>query len=329
MSWRVLHGKTKDAPWQRLREPADRKAFIRAVNVERLLSKIDYQAFVTVETNYMIPRGGSSTDEERRSTQGRKRTKKQSTAPYKGQRTTTREMLQDVTVRYQNSTLDNHRMSAVAALQEKGACKRHSNPCYIHPVTKTHRRISHLQQSRWAEAIVTPSSGVTVDQPPINDSVFNELHQAFLASDSVQGTPLSSQSSIQGVLSMPVPASPSPLVAPSTVTTDQSRVEPPERVFSSPLQGEERDDLTGFLVYVKKHSPTYTHFDIDIARQGIIENGLRLDDLKLVPKQDLGVLKMGWLITMQEFWPHWKKIQRNVQGVRKALDVRPNRGSED
>ncbi|ODQ52490.1 hypothetical protein SAICODRAFT_30643, partial [Saitoella complicata NRRL Y-17804] len=78
---------------------------------------------------------------------------------------------------------------------------------------------------------------------------------------------------------------------------------------SSSLMGPAADDLDGFLEFVREHLPAYTNFDINIARQGVIDNGLRLEDLKRCPRKDIGMIKMGWLITMQEFWPRWKTAQ--------------------
>ncbi|ODQ50409.1 hypothetical protein SAICODRAFT_31952 [Saitoella complicata NRRL Y-17804] len=89
---------------------------------------------------------------------------------------------------------------------------------------------------------------------------------------------------------------------------------------SSPLMGPAADDLDGFLEFVREHSPAYTNFDIHVARQGVIDNGLRLEDLKRCPRKDIGVIKMGSLITMQEFWPRWKTAQQNMHAWKRTLE---------
>ncbi|GAO48386.1 hypothetical protein G7K_2559-t1 [Saitoella complicata NRRL Y-17804] len=113
---------------------------------------------------------------------------------------------------------------------------------------------------------------------------------------------------------------PTPLSADMVHPFSQGTPAPNPMTGSSPLMGPAADDLNRFLEFVREHSPTYTNFHINIARQGVIDNGLHLEDLKRCPRKDIGVIKMGWLITMQEFWPKWKTAQRNMHAWKRTLE---------
>ncbi|ODQ54083.1 hypothetical protein SAICODRAFT_6380 [Saitoella complicata NRRL Y-17804] len=59
INWKVCCGRSRDAPWCRLRTEDDWEAFIDAVHVERHTLKVEWSAFILINTQYCPTRAAS------------------------------------------------------------------------------------------------------------------------------------------------------------------------------------------------------------------------------------------------------------------------------
>ncbi|ODQ51889.1 hypothetical protein SAICODRAFT_8475 [Saitoella complicata NRRL Y-17804] len=59
ISWKVCRGRSRDAPWCRLRTEDDWEGFIDAVHTERNTPKVEWSAFILIETHYDPTRAAS------------------------------------------------------------------------------------------------------------------------------------------------------------------------------------------------------------------------------------------------------------------------------
>ncbi|ODQ51110.1 hypothetical protein SAICODRAFT_31580, partial [Saitoella complicata NRRL Y-17804] len=110
-----------------------------------------------------------------------------------------------------------------------------------------------MQQDRWAIAVVEPGATVTIERPPISDSVFKDFHEAFQRADIPASTPDSPPSSAG------YPMLPTPLSADMVHPFSQGTLAPNPMRGSSPLMGPAADDLDGSLEFVREHLPAYTN----------------------------------------------------------------------
>ncbi|GAO52863.1 hypothetical protein G7K_6929-t1 [Saitoella complicata NRRL Y-17804] len=324
IQWKVVRGRSKDAPWCRLRYPLDWEAFIEAVNAERMVPKIEWTAFIQIDTRF-VPQiqSLSRTEDLETPTRSSQQKSRPRNIPFaRARNTATTRALQDVSVNIEGDPVAYHKLLAVQSLQQKYKCaQHHQNLCYVHPLSKAHRHINMHQQNRWADYIANEEPGVSLDQPPLHDTMFNSLREAFKPTDQPSATPESRSSSGHSHLPTPMTISRFDLnqAPPSTQVPDQAQ---PMR-GSSPLSGPAGDDLDGFLEYVGRHAPAYTNFNIDVVRDAVVDHGIRLDDLKKIPDDGLPPAKKGWVMLMKNCWPVWKGIMREKDSNAKRLEARP------
>ncbi|ODQ54142.1 hypothetical protein SAICODRAFT_6436 [Saitoella complicata NRRL Y-17804] len=300
INWKVCRGRSRDAPWCRLRTEDDWEGFIDAVHTERNTPKVKWSAFILIETHYDPTRAASQFELDQQTPLHPSQTQKM--------------------------------ILAVQTLQAKHKCaKHHQQYCYVHPFSGYHRYISNDLLNLWSKYLVAKEHGVTAEDPPFHDPLFAGLLTPYKSTDQSE-TPESRHSS-SGMPQLPTPVTaprfdlpplspsskPTPTPTPTTIDTQMLR-------GSSPLQGPAADDLDGFLAYVKTKVPEYIDFNCQTVRDAIVDNGVVLDDLKNIDPNGLPPVKHGWVRIMRKWWPVWKGIQREQQSKPReplGLEVTP------
>ncbi|GAO48718.1 hypothetical protein G7K_4962-t1 [Saitoella complicata NRRL Y-17804] len=321
ISWKVCRGRSRDAPWCRLRTEDDWEGFIDAVHTERNTPKVEWSAFILIETHYDPTRAASQFEFDQQTPLHPSQTQSRARKPLipRPRHSATNTALQGISNELANDPQRYKRILAVQTLQAKHKCaKHHQQYCYVHPFSGYHRYISNDLLNLWSKYLVAKEHGVTVEDPPIHDPLFAELLKPYKSTDQSE-TPESRHSS-SGMPQLPTPVTaprfdllplppssqPTPTPTPTTIDTQMLR-------GSSPLQGPAADDLDGFLAYVKTKVPEYIDFDCQTVRDAIIDNGVVLDDLKNIDPNGLPPVKHGWVRIMRKWWPVWKGIQREQQ----------------
>ncbi|GAO48387.1 hypothetical protein SAICODRAFT_9536 [Saitoella complicata NRRL Y-17804] len=122
------------------------------VNVKRLSPKPKWQAFINVDSHYSLPKSAYQSDDDShsqapfRSSQVRKRSQ---TAQPRRPKSATVAHLQNIEIGFEGDPAKYDKLAALRALQARWMCsKHHQSICYIHPLSRVHRRVNYMQQDR-------------------------------------------------------------------------------------------------------------------------------------------------------------------------------------
>ncbi|GAO49215.1 hypothetical protein G7K_3373-t1 [Saitoella complicata NRRL Y-17804] len=273
INWKVCRGRSRDAPWCRLRTEDDWEGFIDAVHTERNTPKVKWAAS-QFELDQQTPLHPSQTQKmilAVQTLQAKHKCAKHHQQycyvhPFSGYH------------RYISNDLLNL-WSKYLVAKEHGVTVE-DPPIHDPLFAELLKPYKSTDQSETPESRHS-SSGMPQLPTPVTAPRFD-------------------------LLPLPPSSQPTPTPTPTTIDTQMLR-------GSSPLQGPAADDLDGFLAYVKTKVPEYIDFDCQTVRDAIIDNGVVLDDLKNIDPNGLPPVKHGWVRIMRKWWPVWKGIQREQQ----------------
>ncbi|ODQ55078.1 hypothetical protein SAICODRAFT_5686 [Saitoella complicata NRRL Y-17804] len=133
ISWKVCRGRSRDAPWCRLRTEDDWEGFIDAVHTERNTPKVEWSAFILIETHYDPTRAASQFEFDQQTPLHPSQTQSRARKPLipRPRHSATNTALQGISNELANDPQRYKRILAVQTLQAKHKCaKHHQQYCY-------------------------------------------------------------------------------------------------------------------------------------------------------------------------------------------------------